>query len=147
MIGITLSRYKILERVGRGGMSVVYKARDTRLWRFVALKFLSQEIREDRMAFERLKQEACTASALNHPGICTIYDIDEHCGRPFIVMELMEGQTLRQKFSQRPLALHETLAYGAQMADALGSAHAKGIIHRDINPSNLFITDEGRVKL
>jgi len=128
-------------------MSVVYKARDIRLGRFVALKFLAEQLREGGRAFQRLQQEARTASALNHPGICTIYDIDEDRGQPFIVMEFIEGQTLRKKLSERRLALRETLAYGVQIADVLGNTHAGGIVHCDINPSNLFITRDDRIKL
>lgn len=147
MIGKTLSHYHILQRVGRGGMSVVYKALDTRLGRFVALKFPDDHLHEGGWAFQRLQQEARTASALNHPGICTIYDIDEDRGQPFIVMEFMEGQTLREMLSEQRPMLHETLAYAVQIADALGNAHARGIVHCDINPSNLFITRDDRVKL
>ena len=147
MIGKTVTRYQILEQLGQGGMSVVYKARDNRLGRLVALKFLSEEMHERGGAFERLEQEARTASAINHPGICTIYDIVEGDGRPFIVMEFIEGQTLRQTLTKRRLTLHEALGYGAQIADALGSAHAMGVVHRDINPSNLFITQDGRLKV
>ncbi len=117
----------------------MYKARDTRLGRFVALKFVAEP--------NRLRQEARMASALNHPGICTIYDIDEDRGHPFIVMEFIEGQTLRQRLSKSRVSLNEAIAYAAQIADALGNAHSKGIVHRDISPSNLFITDDGRVKL
>jgi Kae1-associated kinase Bud32 len=139
MIGETLSHYHIVRRVGKGGMGVVYKARDTRLGRFVALKFVAEP--------RRLREEAQMASALNHPGICTIYDIDEDGGRPFIVMEFMEGQTLKQKLAEQRLSVQKAIGYTLQIADALGKAHAKGIVHRDINPSNLFVTDDDRVKL
>jgi len=147
MIGETVSHYSIVETLGRGGMSVVYKAQDTKLGRFVALKFLSKKFHSDQRAMERFRQEARTASALNHPGICTIHDIDEHRGQPFIVMELLEGRTLRQRLSDRRLTTREAVACGIQIADALIQAHAQGIVHCDITPANLFITLEGRIKL
>ena len=128
-------------------MSVVYKALDARLGRFVALKLPLEQFHEDGCGFERLQQEARTASALNHPGICTIYDMDADRGQPFIVMEFIEGQTLREKLSEGPQTLLKTLRYGVQIAEALGNAHARGIVHCDINPSNLFITRDDRVKL
>jgi serine/threonine protein kinase len=143
----SLPRYHILEKIGRGGMSIVYKARDTRLKRFVALKFLPEGACEDGEACERLQEEARIASALNHPNICTVFDIDESSVGPFIVMEFMDGQTLRQTLSERYLTLKETLSYGMQIADALTTTHANGVVHRDVSPSNLFITRNGRVKL
>ena len=143
----SLPRYHILEKIGRGGMSIVYKARDTRLKRFVALKFLPEGACEDGEACERLQEEARIASALNHPNICTVFDIDESSVGPFIVMEFMDGQTLRQTLSERYLTLKETLSYGMQIADALTATHANGVVHRDVSSSNLFITRNGRVKL
>jgi non-specific serine/threonine protein kinase len=147
MTGKTLSRYQIVEKIGQGGMSVVYKAHDTRLGRFVALKFLREGVQDNPNAFAQLQEEARIVSSLNHPGICTIYDIEDSRLGPIIVMEFMEGQTLRQKMSEERLTLHETLLYGAQIADALGNVHANGIVHRDVSSANLFITRDGRVKL
>ena len=140
-------RYQIIEELGQGGMGVVYKAEDTRLKRPVALKFLPEALSRDRRALERFEREAQAASALNHPHICTVHDIDEADGQPFIAMELLEGASLRSRIQGRPLPIREILDLGVQLADALDAAHAKGILHRDIKPENIFITPRGTAKL
>src|SRR5712675_3161854 len=147
MLNETIGHYRIVRQLGKGGMGIVYEAEDTKLGRRVALKFLPDATHRDEQTLERFLREACAASALNHPGICTIHAIEEHDGRTFIAMELLEGQTLDKLLASAPLPIPRVLEIGIQLADALDAAHKKGLVHRDIKPANIFVTERGATKI
>ncbi len=147
MIGQTVSHYRIVGKLGGGGMGVVYEAEDTRLSRHVALKFIPLEMVHDKKSLDRFMREARAASQLNHPGICTIHDIDDNGGHPFIVMEKLQGISLKERMRGKPMEIDEILDIGIQVADALAASHAKGIIHRDIKPANIFVSQTGQTKI